>query len=379
MKIKGNSKIYYRSDRRPYSEIFKLGFVPRITHNDIDNRKWWENAIRAEKYTNNMGIKVTSTNPVYRSADVDANVAVCMSTRLESAAIFPWESGTDEDVVSYKLDVKEERNSENLEKSSDEFSEENALEDFKHLDNSAGSEKFEDFGYAENFEPREYSERSEESDEEEYREFYIYALALPSEVKLQLNENGSVALEGNENYFENDKREIIDLHSLQTQQAKNIIDTHSKFFSKNIDKLCLHAGNLLYAYEAIAYSIPRNNIICAIRCVAKTRKKNLIALEELSYDSSIKPENKYEENFISGGFEPTYSEQPLTDRDFTIEEVIENPYFSSTETLKLSSGASMIFDYSESVKEVYEQIEQLKDEDKISTTNLFHGLGGKTF
>ncbi|KTC80236.1 hypothetical protein [Legionella cherrii] len=75
-------RIYFRSDSRPPELIFKEGFVPRIKAYGKD---WWKEAIKSRGYINDRGIDD-------KAVDADPAVCICMSTKIESAAIFPLDN-----------------------------------------------------------------------------------------------------------------------------------------------------------------------------------------------------------------------------------------------------------------------------------------------
>ncbi|PWY54170.1 hypothetical protein DGG96_18330 [Legionella qingyii] len=77
--LNAQGRVYYRSDKRPPEFIFKEGFSPRIKEFEAD---WWREAIQYRGYDNDRGIN-------NRAVDADPAVCVCMSTKFESAAIFP--------------------------------------------------------------------------------------------------------------------------------------------------------------------------------------------------------------------------------------------------------------------------------------------------
>ncbi|QMT60869.1 hypothetical protein [Legionella sp. PC997] len=83
-------RVYYRSDKRPPEVIFKEGFSPKITEFEAE---WWKEAIKYRGYVNNRGIDD-------RAVDADPAVCVCMSTKFESAAIFPLNN---EDTYIYAI------------------------------------------------------------------------------------------------------------------------------------------------------------------------------------------------------------------------------------------------------------------------------------
>lgn len=76
---KNQGMLYYRSDTRSPEQIFKLGFSPRLP--EFQN-EWWKEAIKSRGYIDDLGID-------YRAVDSDPSVCVCMTTKLESAPIFP--------------------------------------------------------------------------------------------------------------------------------------------------------------------------------------------------------------------------------------------------------------------------------------------------
>ncbi|WED42439.1 hypothetical protein [Legionella cardiaca] len=82
-------RIYFRSDSRSPEEIFKKGFTPRIDYGDL----WWQEAIKARGYKNNRGIG-------NEAIDANAEACICLTTKLESAPIFPL---NDKDTYIYAI------------------------------------------------------------------------------------------------------------------------------------------------------------------------------------------------------------------------------------------------------------------------------------
>ncbi|MBN9225738.1 MULTISPECIES: hypothetical protein [Legionella] len=87
-KVQG--RIYFRSDTRPPELIFKTGFFPKIKAFGND---WWKEAIKSRGYINDRGLDD-------RAVDADPAVCICMSTKFESAAIFPL---NEEDTYIYAI------------------------------------------------------------------------------------------------------------------------------------------------------------------------------------------------------------------------------------------------------------------------------------
>ncbi|ASQ45099.1 hypothetical protein clem_02690 [Legionella clemsonensis] len=85
--------IYFRSDSRTPEEIFKTGFMPRVNYEDA----WWLEAIKYRGYKNHCGID-------YEAIDANANVCICLTTKLESAPLFPL---NDEDTYIYAMILPE--------------------------------------------------------------------------------------------------------------------------------------------------------------------------------------------------------------------------------------------------------------------------------
>ncbi len=72
-------RVYFRSDTRLPKDILKEGFVPKIK---AFGNNWWKEAIKSRGYIDNRGID-------NKAVDADPAVCICMSTKPESAAIFP--------------------------------------------------------------------------------------------------------------------------------------------------------------------------------------------------------------------------------------------------------------------------------------------------
>ncbi|MCL9683034.1 hypothetical protein [Legionella maioricensis] len=265
-------RLYYRSDTRPPEQIFKDGFSPRI---DGYGDGWWKEAIKYRGYTNDCGIN-------YQSIDGDASVCICMTTKLESAPIFPLNTETS----------------------------------------------------------------------------YIYAIALPEPTKIEYlgKGKGEVRLSRTSDTPSDFENIILDFHSFQATQTGNIC----RFFDHGVDNLGAYAGWSLYAYEALAYKVPPQSIICAIKCVREKADQPL----EVSCEIATKPKRSEDKKFVLDG------------------PVIANSNFSSAHTLSIGQGCESRWDYMDynPLKEqARKEIQAVIEQGETSTPNIYYGLGGKTF
>ncbi|BCA97083.1 hypothetical protein TUM19329_34440 [Legionella antarctica] len=265
-------RLYYRSDTRPPQQIFKEGFSPRIRGYE---EKWWTEAIKSRGYTNDYGID-------NQSVDGDPSVCICMTTKLESAPIFPLNTETS----------------------------------------------------------------------------YIYAIALPEATKIEYlgRGNGEVKLSRTTDTPCDFEHIILDLHSFQARQARNIC----RFFDYQMANLGAYAGWPLYAYEALAYEVPSLSIICAIQCL----RENSDSPMEISCDISTQSKFSEDKKFILEG------------------DIIENLNFSNAHTLRTGEKSGSKWDemdYSLLKEQAIKEIGRVKESGQTTTPNIYYGLGGKTF
>lgn len=265
-----NGRIYYRSDTRPPEQIFKEGFSPRLEVSD----QWWMEAIKYRGYTSDCGIN-------NQSIDADPMVCVCMTTKLESAPIFPL-------------------NNENS---------------------------------------------------------YIYAMVLPEATHIDYTgkSTGEVRLCRTPETPSDLHNVIIDLHHFQAAQTGNIC----RFFDHQVEHLSAYAGWPLYAYESLAYKVPPQAIVCAIKCVREDTDSC-----EVSCSISDTPKLLENKKFILEG------------------DVIENIGFSHGHIFSVGQKSELKWseqDYGPLKKQVLAEISQLKKQGETKSPDLYYGLGGKTF
>lgn len=81
--------LYFRSDTRTPEEIFRMGFSSTFEslfkeriRDDNTKPEWWLEAIKSRAFSGKCGIDI-------KSSDADGSCCVCMTRRLESAALFP--------------------------------------------------------------------------------------------------------------------------------------------------------------------------------------------------------------------------------------------------------------------------------------------------
>jgi len=76
--------LYFRSDTRPPDVIFSEGFNPWEDHGD----NWWVEALNLDGYQNTLGMN-------NKSIDANLEAAICLTTKFESAPIFPLAKAKD--------------------------------------------------------------------------------------------------------------------------------------------------------------------------------------------------------------------------------------------------------------------------------------------
>ncbi|CEG56565.1 hypothetical protein [Legionella fallonii] len=265
-------KIYYRSDTRPPEQIFKEGFTPKLNQ---FQELWWKEAIKSRGYINDYGLD-------NQAIDADPVVCICMTTKLESAPIFPL--------------------------------------------------------------------NTEDS--------YIYAIALPEPTQVEYlgQGNGAVRLSKTANTPTDALDTVIDLHSFQTVQARNVCG----FFDHKVDNLGAYAGWPLYAYEAIAFKVPPQSIICAIKCTRENSGLNI----NVSCDIADKPKCSEDKKFMLVG------------------DIIENSSFSRAHILSMGEAMQSRWvglNYGPLKEQALQEINRVKEQKETYTPDIYYGLGGKTF
>ncbi|CEK11707.1 hypothetical protein [Legionella hackeliae] len=265
--------IYFRSDSRPPEEIFKTGFTPRVDYDD----SWWLEAIKYRGYKNNCGIN-------NQAIDANAEACICLTTKLESAPIFPL---NDEDT-------------------------------------------------------------------------YLYAVILPDPTPIDypstIDSQMPILVKTAETPTDT-KNLVIDLHSFQAKQAKNIYHFFAKHDVEH-EKLTTYAGWPLYAYEAIAYQVPSSAIVGAVKCF-RSALNNTIEVTCDYIDESPKKS---------------------LDRKFSLDKnIILNPHFSSAYNIWVGSHPAniMSLDLCAVKKKAVQLFEEAANK-TLETPNLYYGLGGKT-
>lgn len=244
--------LYFRSDTRSPDKIFKKGFMPR----EETGEEWASNALY---FDDDMNVRIAFQH----AQDADRDFGICMSTKFESAVIFP----TDKSI----------------------------------------------------------------------HETYVYVISLPEATKLKYSKEGKVTLDVECTFPVDIKNVVLDLHSLQATQARLILNdfkksTSSPTFFKERRERTLEAAWPLYAYEAVAYQVPAQDIICAVKC----------SREELQVD------------------------RDLIHTEFKVKsDIISNPQFKS---------------FAENnQRDAFDLLNELKAKNYIATPTLHYGLGGKTF
>lgn len=265
-------RIYYRSDTRPPEQIFKEGFTPKL---DAFQELWWREAIKSRGYASDNGID-------NQAIDADPVVCVCMTTKLESAPIFPLNT----------------------------------------------------------------------------EDCYIYAIALPEPTQIDYlgQGNGAVTLSRTNDTPTSALDMVIDLHGFQTVQAGNIC----RFFDHRVNNLGAFAGWPLYAYEAIAFKVPSQSIICAIKCTRENSGLGISASCDISDKSVLSADKKFT----------------------LVGDIIENKRFCSAHLISLGRTMTSrweLLDYGTLKEQALQDIQRVKEQEEQYTPDIYYGLGGKTF
>lgn len=215
-------KVYFRSDTRSPEEIFEHGFSAREDKGD----SWLFEAIQAGHYNDTQGLE---GEPI----DAVSNLCVCLTTKFESAAVFPIADEKDnKSDTSYVYAV--------------------VLPDAKQI------------SYL--------GQKSVQFEKKDTKDNIITTSG----------EGVMISLERDENTPKDIKEIVLDLHSLQATQAGNIIEAELNKNEKLDSEIGLWVGGLLYAYEAIALKVLPQNIVGAIKVTREPEKP----VEIISKDES---------------------------------------------------------------------------------------------
>lgn len=371
--------IYFRADERPPEVVFKEGFTPR---KEGTGENWWRYALGLHgEVSGKFGID-------NRSSDAISEYTVCMSSKLESTPMFPITGG--KEIYIYAIALPEatkiipEKNERNI-YLMDLIQMENEKQNYKnsyvftktsplalyYIDQEGEVEKL-------NIKDSQidlvrdlvgnvddqvfYSGRDTdqpilikpEMDKDAFT-FIWMAISSANELHPHLHNVNPIL---DEKKPTNMEEAIIDLHSLQTMQAKKNIKRFHKtgLFDHHT---AVVAGQTLYGYEALAYKVPTTNIIGAVK--AERESLNHPPLTSISYPTQTET---YEKKFRIVG------------------NITENPNFSSQQTLDIgpkNNSRNITIDYSDDKRNAIKQFENVKNKDIIESTSIYHGLGGKTF
>jgi hypothetical protein len=377
--------IYYRSDTRSPEEIFAKGFSPLRDKGEA----WWIHAAQVEAQQGKFGID-------NKASDATSEFTVCMSTKFESAALFPHgdNKSVGEHVYIYAIalpdatqathekkerniylrnnipsqdDIENYKNSyiivyrprslnyitsegkvEKLSYPASEFSLGDDIAEQMNLDNMLKS-CISRPGFKQTKPIQDVLEKDEKD--------FLWK-EITKENPLHKRKNNIVLL-ADENTPTNNSDMILDLHQLQSAQAGKIVNHAYKtgLFDQNTSA---HAGWPLYAYEALAHNVPPENIIGAVK-VHREEKMDVVIDKSASHpDKTVTSERK-----------------------FTVEgDVRMNNNFISNQTLSVGRGGKerMIdVDYSKEKATATAFLERAAKETSMETPNVYFGLGGKTF
>ncbi len=75
-------RLYYRADTRSPKTIFQDGFQPRQNYFSPNDNTWWKRGLRNSNFPH-------SNLPKTDATDAEMNNVICLSKKLESAALFP--------------------------------------------------------------------------------------------------------------------------------------------------------------------------------------------------------------------------------------------------------------------------------------------------
>lgn len=195
-------------------------------------------------------------------------------------------------------------------------------------------------------------------------ESYLYVLALPEATKIQAVYDEDLSdiqyyLARNPLLPSDLSRIVIDLHSLQTQEAGMIVSQNPLQ-----EYVGINAGWCLCAYESVAQYIPPENIVGAIKiCTDKKERTNIPRV-----------------NSWLGNSKPIVQIVDYTGSFHFSEAFIENPHFKKTEIIKVCSGEELHCDYTAECTAIIEEIAQIKENrTSMNLPGVYYGLGGKTF
>ncbi len=237
--------IYYRADSRSPAEIFKDGFSPREKPK-LGEKLWWAEAIRAPHYQDHLG-------GFSQTVDADSNIAITLSSNLESAALFPLNE--EEETYIYAIALPE------------------ASKIF-YIDNRGDH--------------------------------------IPSNIPQYDNGTVKVIVDvADKKNYRNPENLVIDLHSLQTMQAANSARVHEDKDEKNLAAV---VGWPLYVYEALVLKVACESIVAAVKIKRSNMKEKEISTSFRTvsyYTTDFKGIESYDNPNFS---DKNYSEEALDAR-----------------------------------------------------------------
>lgn len=275
--------------------------------------KWWALGINHSQ-SNEAGLKFTGesaeVNGLFSAVDANSDAAICLTTRFETAGLFPLPEADGKPTIDHQT--------------------------------------------------------------------YIYAIALPDATKIGYKKTSSSCtypfLEQAQYTPCNDTEVVVDLHSLQATQVGNIANNHITQFGKWSRKKSLIAGGLLFGYEAIAYRVLPENIICAIKCMHQPAEKITVKKIIKSYlftnKFSTRKFNPEGTIIINANFRPQQNIKVWSN---------SNPDPENKLSCLPSEVITKTFDYNSDSQYAKEIFQAALEKKEISTPTPYEGLGGKTF
>lgn len=378
--------IYYRADTRSPEEIFEKGFSPR----NEKGEKWWIDALQLEK-AGKVGIDK-------KASDAVSENTVCMTTKFESAALFPYDNdkSVGEHLYIYAITLPDPMPVAFDKKERDIYLR-------NKLPNEAEIEKYKD-SYVVVYSPRSLNYITPEGKIEKLKT-PVSEFSLDDNLASQLNFNNIIKLSvkapgftsstplkkvlneeqlsavwrdiaasnplhkqknnavliANEDSPTDNMQMVIDLHQMQSAQAGHIVNKENKagLFSHHTS---LHAAWPLLAYEAIAHDVPPQNIVCAVK----------VHREEIKIGEAIEKSASH----------PNAETIPMS-REFTVEgNVRMNENFKAQQELTVGRNGNprvIQVDYTNDAVAVSARLENAVKSGKLETPDIHYGLGGKTY
>ncbi|WP_058534843.1 hypothetical protein [Legionella saoudiensis] len=353
-----NNSLYFRSETRSPDEIFNNGMSARNLEDILEYNKetWWYSAVKGKLFKNNLGYNLSAT-------DADTHQCVSLTTKFESSAVFPLNSThnfptslkegetyvyfislpkalkvdyetKERDIYvmsSLPGDVEKYKNSYIFIKGSTNIwhitrsgvlkraipSSYDPIFYMKELDDLYKKTEADLYNYDEGI-----SLQSQEIAVDEFWVFLVRTSDAYGKQGLEI-ESSNLPVE----------KQVIDLHSLQTAQTGNITKNLIKqgLFRKYAHLSSENIGWPLYAYEAVALTVPKENIIGAV-LVSRTSAK-IKEFEPLVTGAT--PNKSITRRFkIEGEF--------IVNPNFTGDEVIKERAIKIVNDFKAKEGCELV-------------------------------------